>query len=187
MNHSEYLTNHFLIAMPALADPNFFHTVTYICEHSSAGAMGVVINRPLNINLGEILEHIEVEPSTAQIANQPIYLGGPVQHERVFILHQPLWQGEFTLPVNDTIGITSSRDILAAIGRGEFKGQSLVALGYAGWAAGQLEEEMANNAWLSGKADARVMFETPNEARWEVAAALLGIDLNRLSGDVGHA
>lgn len=187
MTDPGYLTNHFLIAMPLLADPNFFHAVTYICEHTPEGAMGVVINHPLNISLGDILEHIEVEPGTPEIARQPVYLGGPVQNERVLILHQPTMMGEATLSVSDSLGLSSSREVLMAIGRGEYSGKSLVALGYAGWGAGQLEQELAQNAWLSGKADTRVIFDTPYDKRWWAAASLLGIDINRLSGDIGHA
>lgn len=187
MTESGNLTNHFLIAMPSLADPNFFHTVTYICEHNEAGAMGVVINRPLDINLSEILEQVNIEPSTVEIARQPIYLGGPVDHQHVFILHQPLWQAESSLAITDTLGISTSPDMLAAIAHGEFPGRVLITLGYAGWGPGQLEQEIIDNSWLSGEADARVLFDTPDEQRWAAAAALLGVDLNFLSGDMGHA
>ncbi|MEW6353390.1 MAG: YqgE/AlgH family protein [Pseudomonadota bacterium] len=187
MIESSYLTNHFLIAMPSLADPNFFHTVTYICEHNSAGALGIVVNRPLTINLGDLYKHLQIEPDQPQTALQPVYLGGPVHRERVFVIHEPDWQGELTVRVADRISVTSSRDVLDAIAGGAFTGHSLIALGYAGWGEGQLEEEMAANAWLSGEADARILFETPHEKRWEAAAARLGVDLNLLSGESGHA
>ncbi|MEO6697044.1 MAG: YqgE/AlgH family protein [Gammaproteobacteria bacterium] len=187
MLKSDYLTNHFLIAMPALADPNFFRTVTYICEHNSDGAMGIVINRPLDIRLGEILRQVNIEGSDDEIANELVCMGGPVQYERVFILHQPLQQWESTLPITDNLGLSTSRDILTAIAHREFPGRALVALGYAGWGPGQLEEELGQNAWLSGQADARILFETPYEKRWSEAAALLGVDISNLSGEVGHA
>ncbi|MCL5801520.1 MAG: YqgE/AlgH family protein [Gammaproteobacteria bacterium] len=190
MLESGYLTNHFLIAMPALADPNFFRTVTYICEHNSDGAMGIVINRPLDIRLGEILRQVNIEGGDDEIANEPVCMGGPVQYERIFILHQPLLHWESTLPITDTLGLSTSRDILTAIARREFPGQALVALGYAGWGPGQLEEELAQNAWLNGQAQgatARILFETPYEKRWSEAAALLGVDISNLSGEVGHA
>jgi putative transcriptional regulator len=187
MKGSADLTNHFLIAMPRLADPNFFHTVTYICEHNNEGALGIVINRPLDITLGEILEHMEIQTDREEVAQRPVYMGGPVQQERGFVLHKPASGWDSTLLVTDDIGITASRDILAAIAQGEGPEQSLIALGYAGWGAGQLEQEMAANAWLSGPADEHILFESPDEKRWELAAALLGIDLNLLSGDAGHA
>ena len=204
MLKSDYLTNHFLIAMPALADPNFFRTVTYICEHNSDGAMGIVINRPLDIRLGEILRQVNIEGSDEAIANEPVCMGGPVQYERIFILHQPLLQWESTLPITGNLGLSTSRDILTAIAHREFPGRALVALGYAGWGPGQLEEELSQNAWLSGPADdlqggpsvaggrmpgaaARILFETPYEKRWSEAAALLGVDISTLSGEIGHA
>lgn len=182
-----YLKNHFLIAMPALVQPDFFQTVTYICEHNSDGAMGIIINRPLTLSLGEILNNLNLNANTPQIALQPVYLGGPVHRERVFIIHEMPWQGELTLPVTDFIGVTASRDILAAMAHGEYTGQTLVALGYAGWAQGQLEQEMAANAWLSQEADQRILFDTPDDQRWQEAAKLLGIDISRLSGEIGHA
>lgn len=187
MAESQYLTNHFLIAMPALADPNFFHTVTYICEHDADGAMGLVINRPLEMQLGEILAHMEVEDINPDTAQLPVYQGGPVQMERGFVLHEPLGDWEATLQISETIGVTASQDILAAMAAGRGPKRALVALGYAGWGAGQLEREMAENAWLSGPASAEILFETPVDRRWEAAAALLGVDLNLLSGDAGHA
>ena len=187
MHDTDFLGNHFLIAMPRLADPNFFHTVTYLCEHNAEGALGIVINRPLNLTLREILQHMELVPASAAIGDRPVYLGGPVQQERGFVLHQPLGDWEATLPVSADIGVTSSRDILMAIAAGEGPEHSLIALGYAGWGAGQLEQELATNAWLSGPADQRIVFDLPHEQRWEAAAARLGVDLNLLSGEAGHA
>lgn len=181
------LTNHFLIAMPQLADPNFFHTVTYICEHNAEGALGIVINRPLELKLGEILDHMEIEAGSEGVAERTVYMGGPVQQERGFVLHRPATQWDSTLQITESIGLTTSRDVLDAMARGEGPPESLVALGYAGWGAGQLEEELAANTWLSGPADERILFHSPAEKRWEEAAALLGVDLNLLSGDAGHA
>lgn len=186
MAEAEYLSNHFLIAMPGLADPNFFHTVTFICEHDADGAMGIVINRPLELNLADILTHMDIEatPTTGQL---PIFQGGPVQTERGFVVHTPLGGWEATLKVSDEIGVTASQDVLAAIAAGHGPKRALIALGYAGWGAGQLEREMAENAWLSGPATPEVLFDTPVEQRWAAAAALLGVDLNLLSSDTGHA
>lgn len=187
MAESPYLTNHFLIAMPGLADPNFFHTVTYICEHDADGAMGLVINRPLDMRLDDVFEHMQLSASDPYIADLPVYQGGPVQPERGFILHQPLGNWEATMQVTGDTGVTASQDILAAMAEGRGPSRALIALGYAGWGAGQLEHEMAENAWLSGPADPRVIFDTPVEKRWEAAAALIGVDVNLLSGDAGHA
>lgn len=183
----EKLTNQFLIAMPALQDPNFFHGVTYMCEHNDEGAMGIMINRPLDISLGEVLGQMSLHTDDERITQQPVFLGGPVQHERGFVIHLPHGEWEATLKITDEIGVTSSRDILEAIADGSGPRASLVALGYAGWGPGQLERELAENAWLSVPADHRTMFETPYEKRWEAAAALSGVDLNRLSSDIGHA
>lgn len=187
MRDTQYLTNQFLIAMPGLEDPNFFHSVTYICEHNAQGALGLVINQPLDMQLGEILQHIKVSPVENEARHIPIRLGGPVQQERGFVLHQPLGHWDATLKVTDRIGITSSIDILKAIARNEGPERALIALGYAGWGAGQLEQEMIENAWLSGPADPEILFNTPDEERWKAAAASLGIDLDLLSGEAGHA
>jgi len=187
MSTTASLSNHFLIAMPTLDDPNFHHTTTYICEHNEDGALGVVINRPLGMQLGEILRHMDIDPASDEVATQQVYMGGPVQSDRGFVLHEPSGDWEATLQVTETIGITSSRDILAAIAEGKGPDHAIVTLGYAGWGAGQLEEELAANTWLSGPASSTVVFETPSEERWMAAAALLGIDLNLLSGDAGHA
>ena len=182
-----WLTGHFLIAMPQLADPNFFHTVTFICEHNEEGALGLVVNRPSEMRLGEILEHMGIEGAEAAAREVPVYVGGPVQRERGFVLHEPAGAWASTLRVGERVGITTSRDILEAIARGAGPERYLVALGYAGWGPGQLEQEMADNAWLSGPADMRIVFEVPDEAKWEAAARHLGIDLGRLSGEAGHA
>jgi len=187
MSESTYLTNQFLIAMPGLMDPNFFHTVTYISEHNEAGALGIVINRPLNLTLGELLQHLRISICRPEIASMPVYYGGPVQPEQGFVIHTPLGHWSSTLRVSDTIGITTSLDILQALARDEGPDQILVALGYAGWGQGQLEREIAENAWLSGPTDPAVLFQIPSGSRWSASAALLGIDLNLLSGETGHA
>ncbi len=181
------LSNHFLIAMPTLRDPNFFHGVTYLCEHNREGAMGIMINRPLDIDLAEVLGQMNITRELPDIGNKTILLGGPVQCERGFVVHRPHGDWEATLKVNEDIGITSSRDILEALARGEGPRECLIALGYAGWGPGQLEQEMVQNAWLSVPADEAIIFHTPFEKRWETAAALTGVDINRLSNDIGHA
>ena len=181
------LTNHFLIAMPALADPNFHHTVTYLCDHNEQGAMGLVINRPLDIEFGELLEHLAIEDKRTAQAYTPIFQGGPVQTERGFVLHEDLGQWEATMSVTDNIGVTLSQDIIEAIARGEGPKRYLIALGYAGWGGGQLEAELAANAWLNGPAEPAILFDTPIEQRWPASAQLLGVELKNLSTDVGHA
>ena len=187
MSIIQSLSNHFLIAMPGLDDPNFYHTTTYICEHDENGALGVVINRPLDMQLGEILQHMNIETSNKEISSRQVYRGGPVQNDRGFVLHEPSGDWEATLKVTDSIGITSSRDILQAIAAGKGPENAIVTLGYAGWGAGQLESELAANTWLSGPASSKIVFEIPSDERWQAAATLLGVDLNLLSGDAGHA
>ncbi len=187
MIESGSLRNHFLIAMPSLADPNFFHSVIYICQHNDEGALGIVINRPLNLNFGYLLERLSLRPTREDIAARQVYLGGPVQTGALFVLHQPPLQWESSLPVTEEISLTTSPDILKALAQDAFPGAALAALGYAGWAPGQLEQELLDNAWLSVQADTQILFHAPPEQRWSMAAASLGVDVTRLSGDVGHA
>ncbi|HEB76962.1 MAG TPA: YqgE/AlgH family protein [Methylothermaceae bacterium] len=185
-DRGSYLTGQFLIAMPALADPNFAQTVTYICQHNEEGALGIVISRPMEMRLVEILSTMEIDISREGMDEIPVYFGGPVQPERGFVLHAPAgdWQG--TLVINESIGLTTSRDILEAIAAGEGPEKFLVALGYAGWGSGQLEQEMLDNAWLNVPADPEILFETPPSQRWKAAAARLGVNLDLLSSQAGH-
>ncbi|MCB1750545.1 MAG: YqgE/AlgH family protein [Gammaproteobacteria bacterium] len=187
MNSGTNLTNHFLIAMPGLQDGNFFHTVTYICEHSAEGAMGIVLNRPSDLQLFDLLAQLEIDKGIPEKCQQPIYIGGPVQIDRGFVLHSQEKEWESTIAITDQIGITTSRDILQSIATGEGPEKSLIALGYAGWAAGQLETELKANAWLNGPADLYSLFDLPADRRWDAAARLLGVDLSLLSGETGHA
>lgn len=187
MGFTTSLTNHFLIAMPGLLDPNFARTVTYICEHNEHGAMGIVINRPLNVTLGALLSQLGIQTMHPRVAQIPIYQGGPVQTDRGFVLHSGGHSYESTLSITPEISITTSRDILEAIAAGEGPEHVLVALGYAGWAGGQLEQEMSANAWLNGPASLEIIFEMDPSARWMAAAQLIGVDLNLLSGEAGHA
>jgi len=187
MNRTANLTNHFLIAMPGLQDSNFFHTVTYICEHNEQGAMGIVLNRPTDMQLNDILDQLDIGPGVDTAATQPIFSGGPVQGERGFVLHTGATEWDSTMRITAQISVTTSRDILQAIATNNGPEQSFIALGYAGWGAGQLEDELGANAWLSGPATPRVIFELPPTARWAAAAQLLGVDLNLISGEAGHA
>jgi len=187
MTAASYLNNHFLIAMPALEDPNFFHSVTYVCEHNEQGAMGIVINQPLDISLSDVLTHMDMSVSDSALDSIPVYLGGPVQPDRGFVLHEPIGEWDSMLEVTKNIGMTTSRDILEALNDGKGPHRSLVALGYAGWGQGQLEHELLENAWLTCPADSAIMFDTPIENRWTAAAASLGIDISTLSDNIGHA
>jgi putative transcriptional regulator len=187
MNTFISFTNQFLIAMPSLADPNFHHSVTYICEHNENGAMGIVINRPLELKFGEVLEQMSIEAGDPEVVQRQVFLGGPVQPDRGFVIHRPVGKWESTLKITKDIGLTTSRDIVTAVAAGKGPAKCFIALGYAGWGAGQLEKEMADNSWLSGPADARVIFDVPASHRWEEAAQSLGVDLTKMSSDVGHA
>ena len=184
---AEFLTNQFLIAMPGMADPNFSQTVTLVCEHNAQGALGIVINRPLPMAFADVFAQLDLDCSQSKVAASPVLQGGPVQPERGFVLHSagPLWDS--TLPVSDWLHLTTSRDVLEALARGEGPAEAFIALGYAGWEAGQLEAEVAQNAWLTVPADHGVMFGTALEDRWEAATRLLGVDLLHLSSDAGHA
>jgi putative transcriptional regulator len=181
------LTNQFLIAMPTLLDQNFEQTVTYVCLHNDEGAIGIVINRPLQLQLGEVLKQMDLNADSDEIADQVVYHGGPVHGDRGFILHRPAREWDSTIKVTDDVAVTTSRDVLEAMSAGEGPRESLVALGYAGWTGGQLEQEIAANAWLSGPADLSIIFATPAAQRWQRAADLIGIDISAISHDVGHA
>jgi len=187
MSFTTSLTNHFLIAMPGLDDPNFARTVAYICEHTEQGAMGIVINRPMDIRLGEMLEQLDIASNDREILDAAVYLGGPVQPERGFVLHSATEGFDSTLNITSRIGVTTSRDVLEAIADGRGPTHRLIALGYAGWGRGQLEQEIGSNAWLSSPADEEIIFRMPAVARWQAAAHLLGIDMNLMSGEAGHA
>lgn len=181
------LTDHFLIAMPSLKDPNFEKTVTYICAHNEDGAMGIVINRPLDIELGEIFDQMEITTSNISAKSKTIFHGGPVHTDRGFILHQANSEWESSIIVSDRICVTTSKDILEAIATGDGPADSHIALGYAGWGEGQLEREIMENAWLSGPADLDIIFKTPFSECWNQAAENMGVDISRLSSDIGHA
>ena len=187
MQKTTFLKNHFLIAMPTLMDPNFFHTVTYICEHNHQGAMGIVINQPVELTVAEVIEHLGFPTADGASLQQSVYRGGPVETERGFVLHKPIGQWESTLSVTQSIGLSTSNDIVEALAQGQGPKHCLVALGYAGWGAGQLEQELTENSWLSAPADESVLFETDADKRWEAAAALMGIDIKQLTGAMGHA
>ena len=181
------LTNHFLIAMPAMADPYFAKTLTYVCEHNDQGALGIVVNRPIDMTLQALFERLSLTLKDDNLADAPIYFGGPVQTDRGFVLHAPTGNWQATLKVRDAIGLPTSKDILEAVGRGEGPRKMLVTLGYAGWSAGQIEHELTQNAWLTVEAKDAIIFDTPVEERLPAAMDLLGIDFARLADEAGHA
>lgn len=175
------LANHLLIAMPAFSDPNFSHSVALICEHASdRGALGIVLNKPLPMRLSEVLSQMELHPRDEQIGAQPVLRGGPVRTDHGFVLHRPGGKWDRTIQVSDLVQVTTSRDVLAAMARGEGPKDAFIALGYAGWDAGQLEREIRENAWLPVPADERVVFEMPYERRWEASWALVGLDTDKI-------
>jgi putative transcriptional regulator len=181
------LTHHFLIAMPAMADPHFSKTLTYICEHNEQGALGLVVNRPLDMMLTKLLEQVSIPVSAEQCGAIPIHFGGPVQTDRGFVLHEPVGKWQSTLTVSSEIGLTTSKDILQAVACGKGPRQMLITLGYAGWAPGQLEYELAQNAWLTVAARDDVIFELPAEQRLAMAMEMLGVNYASLSEHAGHA
>lgn len=180
------LRDHFLIAMPGLNDSSFAHTVTYICEHSEQGAMGVVINMATPMLLKEIFEQMAISDQS-ELGGQIVMSGGPVQPERGFVLHSPDTKWQSTLEISPEVSLTASRDIIAALAEGRGPKHSLIALGYAGWGEGQLEAEIAANSWLTVPADKDIIFNTPLEQRWTAAAQALGIDVNLIASTAGHA
>ena len=181
------LIGHFLIAMPSLNDGFFNQAVTYICEHDENGSFGIIINQQTGITLKQIAKEMALETENTFDDKQPVFIGGPVDQGRGFILHRPAGNWLSSLKVDDNIALTTSKDILQAIVKNEGPKDNIVALGYAGWAAGQLDSEIASNTWLSCPADEQIIFNTPVEERWKAAAKLIGVDLSLLSSDAGHA
>lgn len=181
------LTHHFLIAMPTMEKSFFSKTITYICEHNEQGALGLVVNRPMDLSLSGLFKQLGIASNSSLREETTVLFGGPVQVDCGFVLHRPIGQWQSTLPINQKLGLTTSLDILKAIANAEGPDQILVALGYAGWSAGQIEHEMAQNAWLSVPASSGIMFDLPSEERLSAAMDLLGVDYTRLSNDVGHA
>ena len=184
---SDSLRDHFLLAMPCLSQGIFSQSITYICEHGESGAMGIIINQQLELSVGDIFDHLQIVPSH-DFSDLSVMAGGPVQMDHGFVLHrrgERTW--EASLRVTDEITLTTSRDILRAIARGDGPPDHLIALGYAGWSAGQLEQELADNSWLTLPGDSEIIFSTPPDQRLGAAAAALGIDMNLISAQAGHA
>lgn len=188
-----HLANQLLVAMPGMVDETFAGSVVYLCEHNAQGAMGLVINRPTDIDLGNLFEKIDLKLEIAPLLHVPVYYGGPVQVERGFVLHQHLSDIQYSssLTVPEGLSMTTSKDVLEAVSSGQGPSKFMMTLGYAGWGAGQLEDEISRNGWLNVSADldhiSDIVFDTPCENRYQKAMTLIGVDLSHLSGDVGHA
>jgi putative transcriptional regulator len=187
MSDSGYLTNQLLIAMPYMGDPNFAQTVALVCDHNSRGALALILNKPLQLCMGDIFGQLEIELEAGPLRQRQVLRGGPMQTDRGFVVHRAGGEWDSTLIVSDALHVTTSRDILAAMARGQGPDEAVVALGYAGWDGGQLEEEIRANTWLSAPVDLGLIFELPFEARWQAAGALLGVELSRISPIGGNA
>lgn len=181
------LSNHFLVAMPGMLDPNFGGSVVLIAEHNENGALGLVINRPIELDLATLFDRIDLKLGQRELSAESVFFGGPVQTDRGFVLHRPVGAWGSTVAVSEGVGLTSSKDVLEAVAEGAGPQQILVTLGCAGWGPGQLEQEIAQNAWLTLPADAAVIFDTPADQRLARAFALLGVDPAFLSTSAGHA
>jgi putative transcriptional regulator len=191
--HRIDLTHHFLIAMPGMADDTFAGTVIYLCEHTERGALGLVINKPIDIKLKNLFEKVELRVPGEGLAEQPVFFGGPVQTERGFVLHDKLGGSDEESPYSSTMSVpgglamTTSKDVLEAMSEGAGPKRVLITLGCSGWQAGQLEDEIGRNGWLTVNADVAIIFDTPIEKRYERAVSLLGFDPSMLSQEAGHA
>ena len=181
------LAGHFLIAMPSLAEPPFSRGVAFICQHDEDGAVGLLVNQLSEYRLGDVLRQMKLECDDPEVSDLPVLIGGPVQQERGFVLHREEGHWESSYRINDHWSVTTSRDILIAMAAGTGPRQAMMALGYAGWSAGQLEQELKDNSWLTVEASERVVFDTPLEERWSAAAGLVGVNPLQLPGYVGHA
>ncbi len=181
------LADHFLISMPTMVDPNFSGTVVYICEHSSKGALGLVVNKPSDISISTLFAKVELELIDLSVGEAPVLIGGPVQNDRGFVLHTPQDRWDSSLVINESMALTTSKDVLEAISNGCGPERWLITLGYSGWSAGQLDDEIAHNGWLTVPARESILFDTPVDQRFDAAFKLLGFDPWMLSADAGRA
>ena len=184
---NDHLAKQLLIALPALDDPNFARSVALICQHDAQGAMGIVVNRASDYTLGEVMEQMRLQPRDARLRERTVLYGGPVYPERGFVLHDGRREWESSLAIGEDLYLTTSRDVLEAMAEGEGPAHAIVALGCAGWGAGQLEYELGENSWLTAPADDELLFELPLELRWQAAGGRIGVDMSRLTDYSGHA
>ena len=184
---SNTFAGQFLIAMPHQAEPPFSHGVALLCQHDEDGAVGLLVNQMSHYRFGDVLAQMKLACADGDLADAPVLIGGPVQQERGFVLHRERGAWESSYRVSDAWSVTTSRDILVAMAAGDGPREAVMVLGYAGWDAGQLEQEIMANAWLTTEGCSRIVFETPLEDRWSAAAGLVGFDPRQLSGYAGHA
>lgn len=187
MSSANSLTNHLLVAMPWFSDPTFAQTVTLICEHGDKGALGIVVNKPLPMKFGDVLAQMHLTPVNEDVADRPVLRGGPLYQDRGFVLHRPGGKWDSSHRISDQIQVTTSRDVLSAIAAGDGPADAFIALGYAGWEAGQLEREIKDNAWLTLPINDQLLFDLPHEERWHAAWRQLGIEVGSVSMVPGHA
>ena len=187
MNDTVSFANQVLIALPALSDPNFARSVTLICQHDADGAMGIVVNRKSEYTLGDVFEQMQIEGGADALRAQVVLSGGPVHPERGFVIHDGDARWDSSLEIGDGLFVSTSRDILEALARGEGPDHATVALGCAGWGTGQLEHELGENSWLTAPVDPSLLFDTPLEQRWQAAAGRIGVDMTRMADYAGHA
>lgn len=183
---AQSLAGQFLIAMPGMLDPSFEATVTLICEHNPEGALGVVVNRPTELSLGDVLTQLDMKPVSPKVSAEPVLAGGPVAREQGFVVHALPGDWEATIEVTDDIRVSFSLDIVSALAQSDSAPRALFGLGYAGWAEGQLEQEMLRNSWLTVPADAGIVFDRPYTERWRAAAEVIGVDIASLGIHAGH-
>jgi putative transcriptional regulator len=181
------LANHMLIAMPSLNEPNFERTVIYVCEHHDQGSVGLIINRPMQFPLAIVFEQLQIEPVRVEQSRLPLMFGGPVQPERGFVIHKQLGGWRSSLLLQEEVTVTTSNDIIRAIAEDKGPKDVLITLGYAGWVERQLEKELQENVWLVCPYRSEILYEVPFADRWEYAGLTLGIRMNQLSGNIGHA
>lgn len=179
--------NHFVIAMPGFEDPSFRHAVIYICEHHQQGTVGLMINRPMPFSLGLVFDQLKIEPINVSRNGMPLLFGGPMQPERGFVIHRPFGEWKSSLTLQDGVTVTTSNDIIRAIALDNGPNDALVTLGFAGWNEHQLEHEVMDNKWLICPYKSELMYEVPFEKRWEYAGSIIGVNMNLLTSDSGHA
>lgn len=187
MTDTAYFNNRFIMAMPTLMDPNFFRTVIYICEHNESGAIGIVVNRPLTVTLADVLSQMNITSTDEHVNAFPVLFGGPIHQERGFVIHSPVGDWRSSVVTSNDIAVTTSQDVLEAIAEKKGPENYIISLGYSNWQAGQLEAEIASNYWLCCPVNKDILFHTPFTERWVATAASIGVDVNKLSTDTGHA
>lgn len=187
MANGSSFANHFLISMPTLNDPNFSRSVIYVCEHHVQGTVGIIVNRPMPFSLGLVFDQLKIDPINVTQNNLPLLFGGPVQPERGFVIHRPFGEWKSSLALREGVTVTTSNDIIRGIAEGNGPPDMLVALGYAAWTENQLEQEVMGNSWLVCPYKAEILYDVPFEKRWEYAGLTIGVKMNQLTTDIGHA